>query len=354
VRILVISNLYPSPEHPAFGTFVEARVEALRALGADVRLVANRDPAVGRRIAAKYASLALSAGRAAFAARFGARHVDIVEAHIAYPTGLVARPAAALVGAPLVLFAHGADVRDIPRRSRRHARLARSTYASAALIVANSDFLAGEIRARFPVASGRVRVLTPGIELDRFAHDPMAPRDGVLFVGRLIPEKGAGVLIRAMALVGGAEGPLTIIGDGPERTRLAALADDLDVDLDLRGELGRADVARAMTRAAVLVVPSVYPEPLGLVALEAMASGAIVVASATGGLVETVLDGQTGLTVTPGDPDALAGAIERAATLATDPHAGASMRAAGRAMAERHDVRRAAADSLAWYGTLRR
>jgi glycosyltransferase involved in cell wall biosynthesis len=157
-----------------------------------------------------------------------------------------------------------------------------------------------------------------------------------------------------MALVGGAEGPLTIIGDGPELTRLAELADDLDVDLDLRGELGRADVARAMTRAAVLVVPSVYPEPLGLVALEAMASGAIVVASATGGLVETVLDGQTGLTVTPGDPDALAGAIERAATLATDPRGGASMRAAGREMAERHDVRRAAGDSLAWYGTLRR
>ena len=333
---------------------MEARVEALRALGVDVRLVANRDPAVHRRVAAKYASLAMSAGRSAVAARLRGRHVDIVEAHIAYPTGLIARPAAALLGAPLVLFAHGSDVRDLPTRSRRHARLARSTYRSAALIVANSEFLAGEIGRRCPGVAERVRVLTPGIELERFANDTTGPREGVLFVGRLIPEKGADVLIGAMADLAGAAGRLTIIGDGPERPRLAALAADLGVDLDLRGNVGRVEVARAMGRAAVVAVPSVYAEPLGLVALEAMASGAVVVASATGGLVETVLDGSTGVTAPPGDREGLAAALARAAHLASDPTAGGAMLAAARTMAERHDVARAARDSLAWYGTLRR
>ncbi len=152
--------------HPAFGTFVEARIEALRALGAEVRVAAIRDPAVHRRVAAKYGSLAWASGRAALESRIRGPRFDMVEAHIAYPTGLIARPVAALAGAPLVLFAHGADVMDLPARSARHARLARSTFRSAALIVANSRFLATEIALRDPVVAGRVRVLTPGIELD--------------------------------------------------------------------------------------------------------------------------------------------------------------------------------------------
>lgn len=339
---------------------MKARVDALRALGADVRVAANRDPAVHRRIAGKYASLAWSAGRASVTARLHRDHIDIVEAHIAYPTGLVARPAAVLLGAPLVLFAHGADVRDIPSRSRSHARLARSTYASAALVVANSGFLAGEISRRYPDVADRVRVLSPGIELQRFTADPTASRAGVLFVGRLIPEKGVDVLIRAMAALGTRNagrtvvGPLTVLGDGPEGARLAALAGALAVNLDMGGDVGRAAVADAMRRAAVVAVPSVYREPLGLVAIEAMASGAIVVASATGGLPETVIDGLTGLTVPPGDVEALAAAIGRAADIATDPVAGPRMRIAASDMAATHDVRRSAATSLAWYGNLRR
>ena len=340
---------------------MNARVEALRALGADVRVVANRDPAVHQRVTAKYASLAMSAGLAAARARLRGPRIDIVEAHIAYPTGLIARPAARLVGAPLVLFAHGADVLAIPMRSTRHARQAASTYGAASLIVANSHFLAGEIGRLYPAVADRVRVLSPGIELQQFTHHTAATRAGVLFVGRLVPDKGVDVLIRAMAILGtgrgsdeGAVGPLTVLGDGPERARLAALAGTLQVDLDLRGDVGRAVVADAMQRAAVVAVPSVYREPLGLVAIEAMASGAIVVASATGGLVETVIDGETGLAVPPGDVDALAAAIGRAADFASDPIAGPAMRAAGWDMAVTHDVRRSAAASLALYGILAR
>jgi glycosyltransferase involved in cell wall biosynthesis len=356
VRILVISNLYPSPAHPAFGTFVGARVDALRALGADVRVAAIRDPAVHRRVAAKYASLAWSSCRLAIASRARHRRFDVVEAHIAYPTGLIARPVAALVGAPLVLFAHGADVLDLPARSARHARLAAWTYGSAAIIVANSRFLAGEIESRYPAVAGRVRVLSPGIELERFSADPSTARAGVLFVGRLIPEKGVDVLIRAMAAVRqhGARERLTVLGDGARAAGLASLAKDLGVDLDLRGAAGRDEVAAAMASAAVVAVPSVYREPLGLVAIEAMASGAIVVVSATGGLVETVENGISGLTVPPGDVKALAAALERAAWIAADPQDGSAMRAAARTVAERHDHRRAAEASLAWYGTLDR
>jgi glycosyltransferase involved in cell wall biosynthesis len=85
-----------------------------------------------------------------------------------------------------------------------------------------------------------------------------------------------------------------------------------------------------------------------------MASGAIVIASATGGLVETVRDGDTGLTVPAGDVEALRDALRRALAISTDPLAGPAMRAAARAMAESHDVRRSATASLALYGTLPR
>ena len=332
-----------------------ARVAALRALGAEVRVAAIRDPAVHRRVAAKYASLAWAAGRIALASRARGRRFDVVEAHIAYPTGLIARPVAAFAGAPLVLFAHGADVLDLPARSARHARLARSTYRSAALIVANSRFLAAEIAARYPAVADRVRVLTPGIELERFSAVPPASRGGVLFVGRLVPEKGVDVLIRAMAALRerGDGSRLTILGEGAQGPHLASLAKDLGVDIELRGGVGRDEVAAAMASAAVVAVPSVYREPLGLVALEAMAAGAIVVASATGGLVETVADGASGLAVPPGDVAALAAALERALGISADPLQGPAMRSAAAAMAETHDVRRAAAASLAWYGTLR-
>jgi glycosyltransferase involved in cell wall biosynthesis len=109
-----------------------------------------------------------------------------------------------------------------------------------------------------------------------------------------------------------------------------------------------------MQRAAVVVVPSTYQEPLGLVAIEAMAAGAIVVASAVGGLPESVIDGVTGFLVEPADVAALAAVIGRAIGVAGDPALAGTMRADALEEAKRHDVRAVAEASLAWYGTLRR
>jgi glycosyltransferase involved in cell wall biosynthesis len=335
-------------------------VAALRDAGATVDVVANRDAAVHARLGPKYASLAIRGVARAVAARVRRRRVDVVEAHIAYPTGLVARPLARMLGAPLVLFAHGADVTDAPWRSIRHERLARSTYGAADLVVANGPFLADEVRTRFPEIADRVRAVSPGVEVARFATDPPddgpTGRAGILFVGRLIPEKGAHVLVRAVASLAktGRTVRLSVVGDGPERARLAALADERGVGLDLVGPQDRDAVARAMRSALVVAVPSVYAEPLGLVALEAMAAGAIVVASAVGGLAGLVTDGRTGVTATAADEVALAAALTEALAIAVDPARGPAMRAAGRALATGHDVGASARETLALYGTLAR
>ena len=333
-----------------------ARVAALRAAGASVDVVAIHEPIARRRVVRKYASLTVRSIAYVARSRARGRKVDVVEAHIAFPTGLVARPVAALLGASLVLFAHGADVLEVPTRTRLHRALARVTYESARLVIANSEFLAGELRRMFPSVAGRVVVRSPGIELDRFGRPnlDLRARRGVLFVGRLIPEKGCAILLRAIATVdpGHRPTPVTVIGDGPEREALQILAADLHLDVTFSGPVGPDMVAEAMRSAALVVVPSVYREPLGLVALEAMAAGAIVVASTTGGLTEIVEDSRNGLAVLPGDVGALASAVERAMSLFNDRLESARIREAARRTAESHDVGVIAAESMRLYATL--
>jgi glycosyltransferase involved in cell wall biosynthesis len=355
MRILVIANLYPTPASPAFGSFVGTRVAALRAAGAEVAVTAVTDPAVHRHRATKYARLALAAARRIPEASWG-RSIDVVEAHIAYPTGIVAYPVAHALRAPLVLCVHGADVLRLARRGRVHRRIAQELLRRADLVLANSRFIARQAAGLEQSAEPKTVVISPGIDLPLFAtRSPLRdehPRDGVLFVGRLVPDKGAAVLLDALAILRtrlSAVPRLTIIGAGPERRRLQHLAHAHRLEVAFTGTVPPAVVAAAMQRSLVLAVPSTAQEPLGLVAIEAMAAGAVVVASATGGLTETVVDGRNGYTVPPGRAQALATGLEQAFTLACRPGDYRALRAAARATAERHAAGLAARRSLALY-----
>ncbi|HUG83034.1 MAG TPA: glycosyltransferase family 4 protein [Euzebya sp.] len=128
-----------------------------------------------------------------------------------------------------------------------------------------------------------------------------APR--VVFAGRLEHEKGVEVLIEATR---GLPCQLVIAGQGSDGPRLRRIA---HARTSFEGHLAQPDLAALMRSAAVVVVPSRY-EPFGLAALEAMAAGVPVVASAVGGLVDVVVPG-SGLLVAPDDPVALAAAIRR-------------------------------------------
>ena len=124
-------------------------------------------------------------------------------------------------------------------------------------------------------------------------------RNGAVFVGRLSPEKGVKMLIDAWHKI---DAPLTIIGDGPERTALEAMA---PANVRFLGFLDRPAVRSAMANAQVLVVPSIWYEMFGLVAIEAMALGTPVVAFDIGALSEIVLDHVNGRLVQPGRVDEL-------------------------------------------------
>jgi glycosyltransferase involved in cell wall biosynthesis len=144
----------------------------------------------------------------------------------------------------------------------------------------------------------------------------------VLYVGRLVVEKGVDVLASAWTRVG-SDAQLVVLGDGPLRERLEALP-----GVSVLGALPRDELPAAYRAAALSVLPSVptprFREPWGLVVNESLHQATPVVASAAVGAVAggLVVDGQTGLVVAPGDGSALAGAIRR---LLDDPALGARL-----------------------------
>lgn len=175
-----------------------------------------------------------------------------------------------------------------------------------------------------------------------YRHVP-APNPVFVFCGRLDMEKGVAGLVRAFARVR-REMPsarLRIVGHGPERTTLERLAHDVDAGnaVAFLGWLGREDVERELANAWALVAPSLWAEPFGLVAPEAIVRGVPVVASVTGGLAESVEDGVGGLLFPNGDEDALADRLRAIARGEAFPRHELPVQIVARAAA-RHDVGR--------------
>jgi phosphatidyl-myo-inositol dimannoside synthase len=261
---------------------------------------------------------------------------DVVHVHWWFPGGVVLAPAGVVGRTPVMITSHGTDL-FLLRKLPALRIAARPIFARASVVTTVSRALADELPA-LAVDPSRVHVVPMPLDLETFGVDSPAlePRDAdhVLFVGRLSVQKGAADLLRALAELARTRPSLraTIIGDGTERARLEQSARELGVAerVTFRGSLDTRDVARAYRTASVLAVPSTVGaagerEGFGLVAVEAMLAGLPVVATATGGLVDIVRDGETGLLVQAGNPSAMAGALAR---LLSD-------RAAARAIAER-------------------
>lgn len=180
-----------------------------------------------------------------------------------------------------------------------------------------------------------------------------APKDPrrVVFAGRVIPAKGADVLIRAAA---GVQAEVYICGDGRQVDALRRLARRLHVAqrVHFTGWLAPPQLAEQLTSASVAVLPSVWPEPFGLVGIEALAAGTPAIASATGGVRDWLQDGVNGLAVAPADVMALARALD---ALLADPERQRSMAAAGRQLVtERFSQRRHLAALREAYAAARR
>lgn len=160
----------------------------------------------------------------------------------------------------------------------------------------------------------RCEIIPNPFRTDVFRVTNSGPRPRTLvFVGRLVSDKGADLLLEALAALhrDGLEVDLTIVGEGPERPVLEALSRELNLDhcVTFAGIRQGEELGRLLNEHQIMVVPSRWPEPFGVVALEGLASGCVVIGSAEGGLAEAI--GPAGITFPNGRADLLAAAVRR-------------------------------------------
>jgi len=330
VKILLVTQMWPTPSEPDLGSFLLPLRRELVAQGHQVEVAA-----IGRRGGGKgkYARLAADAVRAARRTR-----PDVVFAHFLFPAGFAGLLAARAARVPLVVMAHGQDVANLDRAPLRLAT--RPVVRGAAAVIANSRWLAARLEGHFPGLSCDVCDL--GVDLAQFdpqGTTPAAWPDGaaavggdatrprVLCVGSLIERKNVIALADAFATLG--RGSLTFVGDGPLRGALEGRP-----GVTVVGRVRHDAVPAWYAACDVLAQPSRI-EPFGLAALEAMAMARTVVATTHGGPPEFVTP-EAGVLVDPDDPAALTAALARAAQMP-------SPNAAARVAAAAHDVTRQAA-----------
>lgn len=252
MRLLVITARYPTPDRPAAGAFVRDRLA-----DPDVESVVVAPERYDRPGWRRY--LAMTWRALTVRGRF-----DGVEGHFVLPSGVVALLAARLRRLPLVVYAHGGDVRQMAVRNRVYRWLAERVVRGADAVVTNSLETAGLVGE----LGAEADVVPPGIDLSRFAPTPRPMERSVLYLGGDVPHKGVDVARRLAD---------TLAGPGIR-------------------EVSPDEVPALLAAHDVLLVPS-REEPFGLVAAEAIASGRWVVARAVGGLREIVTNGVNGFLV---------------------------------------------------------
>ena len=306
MRILLVSQFWPSHGDPDYGTFIAQIVERLEARGHIVDRAVVDHRGAGRvgdvRMLADAVRTALG------------RKPDVVFAHFLVPAGFAAAIASIPRLTPLVLMAHGQDVRNAVSRGAVRAATAVAVRRAHTLIF-NSAYL----RDQLPLTPRRTEVIDCGVDLDRFhGADAGAARASLglgdaagpifLFAGSLIERKNVVRLADAFARLG--RGTLVVLGDGPLRPQLEGRD-----GVRLAGRVPHDAVASYMAAADVVCLPSLE-EPLGQVLLEAMASERSVVATDVGGPPEFVTPA-AGALVDPLDVEAIRAGLEHAASLGT-------------------------------------
>lgn len=359
MRVDILTKEYPPNIYGGAGVHVAELVKALRSSGIDTQVRAFGEPIdepgtqgfpdLPELADANGALKTLGVDLTMVPAVAGA---DVVHSHTWY-ANFAGHLSSMLHGIPHVVSAHSLE----PMRPWKAEQLGggyaissfieRTAYEGAAALIAVSEGMRKDVLASYPqLDPAKVHVVHNGIDAQAWAPDhsdaalEIARRHGVdperpsiVFVGRITRQKGVPFLLRAMRQVP-ANVQLVFCAGAPDTPEILAevegLIDQLRAERDgvvwIPDMLPREEVVALLSQATTFVCPSVY-EPLGIVNLEAMACEAAVVATATGGIPEVVVDGETGWLVpieqvndgtgTPVDPDTFVADLARALTEAT-------------------------------------
>lgn len=293
----------------------------------------------------------LSAGWApGFYREISERNPVILHAHFA-PDAAAALPLASHFEIPLIATLHGYDVTSSEASLKRShlgrllLRRKHALFGRAKLFLCVSEFIRKKaIEAGYPEHKLRVHYIGVDRELFR-PNSGERERNLVLFVGRLIEQKGCRHLIEAMHLVQQKrpDTRLVMIGEGTDRAAFEALARERGIRCEFLGARPPETVRNWLSSAQVFCVPSVTgsngaQEALGMVFAEAQAMGVPVVSFRNGGISEVVRDGETGLLAAEGDQGALADHLLR--YLSDEPFRYACSRRAVEWIGEQFDLRK--------------
>lgn len=342
MKVLFLTHSFPRKEGDAPGSFVLRLAVALKAENVAVQVVAPAAPGLpatdeiqGIRVERfryaprRYEKLAYTgnmatdvasswSARLALVGFLGSDFVhavrarrsfepDVIHAHWWFPNGVVGTWLGSLAHVPVVTTLHGTDVR-LARTVGVAKPLFNHVLKHSAAVTTVSRWLKEETEKLAPGIEATVAPMPVATEL--FSPDGAGKRRNLLFVGRLMEQKGIEHLVQAVAVMKtGVE--LDVVGDGPDREALEKLAGELGIGVRVRwhGQLAQPDLAAMYQRAAAVVVPSI-DEGLGLVAVEALLCEAPVVAFDSGGLRDIIQHEKTGLLVPPGDRQALASTLD--------------------------------------------
>jgi len=245
--------------------------------------------------------------------------INLVHSHWIIPQGLIGAMIQFFIRIPHITTIHGTDIYLI------HAH--RFTYPLMRVIGHYSNIITTNSKHTYKLLLDiisykreKIRIIPMGINVNEFSRmniKTTKPHKTILFIGRLIDLKGVHILIKAMKVEISRNNnvQLIIIGDGPKRKNLEQCAKNLGISssINFLGNQGRDNLLLYYQIADVFVLPSIkyknQAEGLGVVLLEAMASGTPVIGSNTGGIPDIIEDGVNGLLVIPGDPESLAKAI---------------------------------------------